>query len=221
MTKEKNQEIMVEEGAEKKSFFAKNWKWLACGGGVIALAAAFFCAKKFYFTPKAEADAVQASAVLYQDYNVYSEPQYAKLAADAQKVASSESGTKAGNTANLYAAIGYYNEGKYAEATKALEAYEACGSDIIDPAATAALGNCYACQKQYDKAVAKLVEAAEKSNSNAYSPIYYVQAGEIYELQLNDKAKALECYKKAKSYKAGIYEQNGTIDAYIERASAK
>lgn len=224
MTKEKM--TNVEEVVEEQSFFAKNWKKLSIGVGVVAVAALGFVGYKKLFSEPKE---LKASEVLAGSEQYMLQNQYDKaLAGDGQGSIGLEAtinqygGTDAGNLAQLYAGIAYYNEGKYDQAVKALESFKDCGDNVISPAAMAALGNCYACQKQYDKAVAKLEEAAKKADNASQSPLYLIQAGEIYEYSLNNKEKALECYKKvADNYKTSYQVQRGEIDKYIEHVSAK
>lgn len=90
---------------------------------------------------------------------------------------------------------------------------------MISPAALGALGNAYAHLNQLDKAVATLKKAAERADNNSLSPTFLIQAGEILESQ-NKKDEALKLYQtvKDKYFNSMQYQ---TIDAYIERASAK
>jgi tetratricopeptide (TPR) repeat protein len=123
--------------------------------------------------------------------------------------------TPSGNLANLYAGLCYAHTDKYEEAVKYLEAYDACGDIMISNAAIGTLGNCYAQLGQNDKAAATLVKAAKKANNTTLSPIYYLQAGQIYE-SLGKNAEALNCYETIKAnYPQSIY--SGEIVKYIER----
>lgn len=217
--------VNFEEVVKEKSFFEKNWKTLCAAlAAVIVLVCLFVGYKKLYAEPKEEA----ASEALATCHELYKQGNYEQaLNGDGQckgllSVANQYGGTEAGNLAQAYIGVCYYNLGKYDEAVKALEAFSPCSDTTISPAALAALGNSYACQKQYDKAVSKLVEAAEKANSCALSPVFLLQAGELYELALDNKAKAVECYKKVKeNYAASTQVKQGMVDAYIERASVK
>ena len=60
------------------------------------------------------------------------------------KVADDFSNTDAGNLANLYAGLCYAQLGKWTEAAKYLEQYDAQDDKMISPAAEGALGNAYA-----------------------------------------------------------------------------
>ena len=102
---------------------------------------------------------------------------------------------------------------------KFLEAYDGADDAMISPAAEAALGNAYAHLKQLDKAVTHLKKAAEKADNNSLSPTFLIQAGEILESQgKNDEALKMYQTVKEKYFNSMQYQ---TIDAYIERVSAK
>ena len=81
------------------------------------------------------------------------------------------------------------------------------------------MGNAYAHLNQLDKAVSTLKKAADQADNISLSPTFLVQAGEILESQ-GKKDEALKLYETVKSkYAYSMAAQ--TIDAYIERASAK
>ena len=135
------------------------------------------------------------------------------------KLADEYSSTAAGNLANLYAGLCNAQLGKWDAAVKFLEAYDGADDAMISPAAEAALGNAYAHLKQLDKAVTHLKKAAEKADNNSLSPTFLIQAGEILESQgKNDEALKLYQTVKEKYFNSMQYQ---TIDAYIERVSAK
>ncbi len=120
-----------------------------------------------------------------------------------------------GNLARLYAGLCYAHTDKAEEAVKYLEDYDACDDMMVSNAALGALGNCYAQMGQNEKAAATLLKAAKRADNNTLSPLYYLQAGQIYEA-LGNKDKALNCYETIKSnYPQSIQSQD--IDKYIER----
>lgn len=134
------------------------------------------------------------------------------------KLASELSGD-AGNLANLYAGLCYAQLDKWQEAVNYIEKFDTQDDQMISPAALGALGNAYAHLNQLDKAVSTLKKAAEKADNNSLSPTFLIQAGEILESQ-GKKDEALKLYQTIKSkYAYSMAYQ--TIDAYIERASAK
>lgn len=134
------------------------------------------------------------------------------------KIADEFSGTAAGNLANAYSGICYAQLGKYEDAVKYLDKFN--GKDqLVAPAILGTIGNCYAQMGQLDKAAATLIKAANRANSLSLSPIYLIQAGQIFEKQ-DKNAEAVEAYKQVKNKYANSY-QAMDIDKYIERASLK
>ena len=135
------------------------------------------------------------------------------------KLADEYSSTAAGNLANLYAGLCYAKLDKWEDAVKYLEKYDGADDQMISPAAEGALGNAYAHLNQLDNAVSHLKKAAEKADNNALSPTFLIQAGEILESQgKNDEALKLYQTVKEKYFNSMASQ---TIDAYIERVSAK
>lgn len=135
------------------------------------------------------------------------------------KLADEYSSTAAGNLANLYAGLCYAKLDKWEDAVKYLEKYDGADDQMISPAAEGALGNAYAHLNQLDKAVSHLKKAAEKADNKSLSPTFLIQAGEILESQgKNDEALKLYQTVKEKYFNSMASQ---TIDAYIERVSAK
>lgn len=123
--------------------------------------------------------------------------------------------TPSGNLARLYAGLCYAHTDKAEEAVKYLEDYDACDDMMVSNAALGALGNCYAQLNQNDKAASTLLKAAKRADNNTLSPLYFLQAGQIYEA-LGNKDKAMDCYETIKSdYPQSVQSQD--IDKYIER----
>ena len=133
-------------------------------------------------------------------------------------VADQFGGTDAGKLANAYAGICYAQLGQYENAVKFLDKFSA-DDQLVSPALMATMGNCYAQMGQLDKAAATLVKAADKASSHALSPIYLIQAGQIYE-KLGKNSEAVSAYTTVKEKYFNSY-QAMEIDKYIERASIK
>ncbi len=81
------------------------------------------------------------------------------------------------------------------------------------------IGNCYAEMGQLDKAAGTLLKAADKADSQALSPIYLIQAGQLFE-KLGKNSEAVKAYTLVKEKYFNSY-QSMDIDKYIERASIK
>lgn len=136
--------------------------------------------------------------------------------------------TDAGNIAKYQAGLCNYNLGKTKEAIKYLEDFDTKGDNTISAQALYTLANCYANDKQLDKAVSTFKDAAKTTEIPALCAEYLLQAGLILENQKKND-EALQIYKdiKEKYPTAPIcaqQEQNGAvldavIEKYIERLS--
>lgn len=123
--------------------------------------------------------------------------------------------TPSGNLARLYAGLCYAHTDKAEEAVKYLKDFDACDDAMVSNAAIAALGNCYAQLGQNEKAASTLLEAAKRANNTTLSPLFYLQAGQLFEA-LGNKDKALKCYETIKNDYPQSFQCND-IDKYIER----
>ena len=143
-------------------------------------------------------------------------------------IADKYSSTDAGNIAKYEAGICNFNLGKTKEAIKYLEDFSAQDDATVSAQALYALGNCYATDKQFDKAVSTFKKAAEATSVPALCAEYLFQAGLILENQKKNN-EALEVYQNIKKQyptapMCAQQERNGVlldavIDKYIERLS--
>ncbi len=186
-------------------------------GGILAVVIIALLTYQYYIVPRnAEAaDNIAAAEQLF-------------LAADYEKALNGDGAndgfiqiidkygsTPSGNLARLYAGLCYAHTDKPEEAVKYLEDFDACDDMMVSNAALGALGNCYAQIGQNEKAASTLLKAAERADNNTLSPLYYLQAGQIYEA-LGNTSKALDCYETIKSgYPQSVQAQD--ISKYIER----
>lgn len=142
------------------------------------------------------------------------------------KIADEYTFTDGANIARLQAGVCYFNKGEYKKAIEQLEKFSPKSDGSISANAIAALGDCYACDKQLDKAVEKFKEAAKKANNAGLSPVYLLKAAGILEKQ-NKKAEAHELYTSIKkdypefqlnttTVNEGVVS-GAEIDKYIER----
>ena len=133
-------------------------------------------------------------------------------------VADKYSSTDGGNLAKLYVGLAYAQQGKYEEAKKYLEKFDAQGDEMVSNMAKAALGNVYVSLGDKERGAKTLEQAAKDADNIVVSPISLIQAGEVYE-SLGKKEKALEMYTLVKNNYA-YSPQSGEIDKYIERVNA-
>ena len=219
----------VESANNKEDFFLKFKKQIIIGVVAILLVVAGAILYNAYVAGPREDKASTAIAKGEQYFNA---EQFDKaLNGDGAgyvgfvKIASDYSSTDAGNLANLYAGLSYFNLGKYTEAVTYLEKFSTKGDAMVSPTATAALANAYAQTGNIDKAISTLKKAADMADSNAddvnnsISPTFLLQAGKLLESQ-NKKDEALKLYQDIKKkYVNSSLVQSSEIDKYIERVS--
>jgi len=127
----------------------------------------------------------------------------------------------AANIATYLAGIAYYHINDYKKAISYLEDFSPKGDAGVSAMALYALANCYACDKQIDKAIASFKDAADEADNESLSPLCLIEAGKLLESQ-NKKADAHEIYEQVKrDYPRFGLTQGGMttseIDKYIER----
>ena len=215
--------LNVDEALSNSEAFLLKYKNLLIGivAAIIVIAGGIMAYKNFISEP----NELKASETIFKGEEYFRNAEYeTALNGDSLgyvgflKITDEFSGTKAGNLANAYTGLCYAQLGKYEDATKYLDKFNA-DDYMVAPAILGALGNCYAQMGQLDKAAATLLKAADKADSDALSPIFLLQAGEILE-KLGKNSEAINAYKQIKNKYATSY-QALNIDKYIERASIK
>ena len=219
----------VESANNKEDFFLKFKKQIIIGVVAILLVVAGAILYNAYVAGPRED---KASTAIAKGEQYFNEEQFDKaLNGDGAgyvgfvKIASDYSSTDAGNLANLYAGLSYFNLGKYTEAVTYLEKFSTKGDAMVSPTATAALANAYAQTGNVDKAISTLKKADDMADSkaddvnNSISPTFLLQAGKLLESQ-NKKDEALKLYQDIKKkYVNSSLVQSSDIDKYIERVS--
>lgn len=213
--------VDVEEAlSSSEAYIIKNKKTII---GVIIALVVIIGGYALYHNYIAEPKKQKASTMLAKGQEYFSMGQY-EIALNGDslnykgfaKIASEESGTDAANLANAYAGLCLAQTGKYEEAIPYLEKFS--GDDqMVAPSVKGALGNCYAHKGDLEKAASLLVEAANETDSHSLSPIFLLQAGEIYE-KLGKNEEAIKAYQTIKDKYFNSY-QAYEIDKYINRAS--
>jgi tetratricopeptide (TPR) repeat protein len=218
--KHKNESLNVEEAvSQSEEFLIKNKKTIITAiVAVVVIVVGAFLYKNFYSEPREE----KAQAALFKGQELFEQENFeVALNGDSVKyigfikVADQFSGTKAGNLANAYAGLCYAHLGEYEKALKYLDNFSA-KDDMASAAIIAATGNCYAQLDKPMKAVEYLKKAADKAESNALSPIFLQQAGDIL-MQQKAYDEALKVYNEIKDKYFQSY-QAMSIDKYIEKA---
>lgn len=145
-----------------------------------------------------------------------------------EKIIDKYSSTDAGNVAKYVAGACSYQLGKVKEAIKYLEDFSPKSDNTVSAQALFTLANCYAADKQLDKAVETFKKAAKATDVPALCSEYLFQAGIILEEQKKND-EALKLYQEIKTNYptaplCAQQEQNGVvldamIDKYIEKLS--
>ena len=204
--------------AQSASFVERNFKKLAYTIGVIlAVIIVSVLLHQYYVTPRnaAAADNIAVAEQLFLEGNYEKALNGDGTNAGFLQIIDEYGSTPSGNLARLYAGLCYVHTDKAEEAVKYLEDFDVCDDLMISNAAIAALGNCYAQLGQNDKAASTLLKAAKRADNNTLSPLFYLQAGQIFE-SLGKNSDALKCYETIKNnYPQSM--QSNDIDKYIER----
>ena len=229
MSQQKKALDINEALATSEAFFIKYRKWVIGGSITVLVLIAAWVGSMFYFEKQNELG--QYEITLGERYVQTGDWEKAVKGDGAtfkgyEKIARNYPCTDAANIAHLYCGLGYYNLGEYKKAISQLEDFSPKGDITVSANALAALGNAYVADKQLDKGVKYLKEAADHADNAALSPIYLLEAGQVLESQ-GKKAEANEVYVSIKkNYPESQLSQTGVqngkvigaeIDKYIER----
>ncbi len=125
--------------------------------------------------------------------------------------------TSAGNLAKAYAGICYFKMGENEKALDLLKSFS--GSDeMISPAITGLIGDCYVNMGNLKEGISYFEKAAKQANNEVISPAYLKKAGIAYE-NLKQYGDAVKAYTTIKEKYFNSMEASD-IDKYITRASA-
>lgn len=231
--KKKNQSLDVNDSLAKSEAFVIKYKKqiiTALVAIVVVVGGAF--AYIYGYSKPREDKAQELLGIVMQKYIMTQDFEHA-LAGEGktpglEKIANKYGSTDAGNLAKYEAGICNYQLGKTKQAIKYLEDFSTKGDATVSPQALFALANCYAADKQPDKAVETFKKAAKATDVPALCSEYLFQAGIILESQKKND-DALKIYQQIKedyptAPLCARQQQNGVvldamIDKYIERLS--
>ncbi len=188
---------IVEVKDHAQDFYQKHQKSILIGlVGTIFLVGGYLAYKYAYIEPK-EKDAVTA---MYQAEAQFAQDSFASALKNPgansegfEAIAENYGGTKAGNTAKLYAGICSLNLGKYEDAISYLEDYDA--NDDVTPAIKyGSLGDAYAESNQLDKALSSYEKASTCCENDFSVPFYLNKVGLLQFAQKNNEG-ALKTFK--------------------------
>lgn len=130
-------------------------------------------------------------------------------------IASSYSGTKAGNLANYYAGVSYLKLKKYDEAIASLSEFDS-NDELLGPVALGAIGDAFADIDQLDDALDYYEKAASKKDNDFTAPLFLYKAAQTA-MSLKEYSKAESLFTKIKE-KYSKSDQGRDIEKYINSA---
>jgi len=184
-------------------------------GGIFVLVIGYFAYIQFMWKP-----ANEKSKDSYWVGLNYASQDSTDLAIEVLKPAVKKfDGKVGGENAQFLLARQYMAKGEYKKALTELE-----GVDLEDTYLSAMAiglqGDCYSDMKKYEDAGEKYLEAAALNENEMTTPMYLYKAGLVYEKELKDFEKAVECYTKIKD-DYPTYASQKSIDKFVARASSK
>ena len=130
-------------------------------------------------------------------------------------IATTFSGTDAGNLANYYAGLSYLKLKQYDKAIDYLSKFSSSDA-LLGPTAIGAIGDAFADINQLEDALNYYENAANKTANNYSTPLFLHKAG-ITAMELKEFSKALSLFKKIKSEYPTSF-QGRKIEQYISSA---
>lgn len=183
-------------------------------GAVVAIVLLFLAYKNFIADPKNEASKAEiANGIMLVEQDS------TRLAIEEFEFIKSEyKGYQGGHIAQYALGNLYFEQGDYESALNELKNLKLEDTYLMT-LALGTQGDCYSELGDYQNAVKKYIQAAERVENEITSPMFYFKAGLNAE-EAGDFAKAAEFYKKIKDNYTSFSNQKG-IDKYITRAENK
>lgn len=219
-TKEKGT-VEVEELVSKSELFIETYSKKIISGiiALIVVVGAIFAYRQLYSLPRQQ----KASAALFKGEQYFARDSF-QLALNGngadydgfEAIIKEYGSTDAGNLAKAYAGICYAKLGENEKALNYLKSFSA-SDNMISPAVTIALGDCYVNMNNTKEGIKCFEKAAKDANNVVLAPIALKKAGIAYE-SLKQYKEAVKVYTTIKEQYFNSMEA-ADIDKYITRAS--
>ena len=219
-TKEKGT-VEVEELVSKSELFIETYSKKIISGiiALIVVVGAIFAYRQLYSLPRQQ----KASAALFKGEQYFARDSF-QLALNGngadydgfEAIIKEYGSTDAGNLAKAYAGICYAKLGENEKALNYLKSFSA-SDNMISPAVTIALGDCYVNMDNTKEGIKCFEKAAKDANNVVLTPIALKKAGIAYE-SLKQYKEAVKVYTTIKEQYFNSMEA-ADIDKYITRAS--
>lgn len=207
----------VEETLTKtEQFLEENYRALLIGLGVIIVLVVMVWLGKMYQSKRND----EAQSQMYQAER-YMEMDSLALALNGDgnylgflDIANDYKLTNTGNLARYSAGMCYLHLGEYENAIEFLDKYSR-KDKVLGSLAIGATGDAYVELGDLEKGISKYLEAADFAENSFNTPLFWMKAAEIYELDGNF-AEALKLYERIEiNYPEST--EGTTIDKYIAR----
>ena len=219
-TKEKGT-VEVEELVSKSELFIETFSKKIISGiiALIVVVGAIFAYRQLYSLPRQQ----KASTALFKGEQYFARDSF-QLALNGngadydgfEAIIKEYGSTDAGNLAKAYAGICYAKLGENEKALNYLKSFSA-SDNMISPAVTIALGDCYVNMDNTKEGIKCFEKAAKDANNVVLAPIALKKAGIAYE-SLKQYKEAVKAYTTIKEQYFNSMEA-ADIDKYITRAS--
>lgn len=224
-TKEKDtsKELEVEQIVSKsEQFIENNSKKIVYGIiAVLLVIGAVFGFKHGYLMPKEK----KAAAAIFKGEQYFAKDSF-NLALNGngadyegfEAIIDQYGSTPSANLAKAYAGICYFKMGENEKALDMLKSFSD-KDDMISPAITGLIGDCYVNMGNIKEGISYFEKAAKQADNEVVSPVYLKKAGIAYE-NLKQYSDAVKAYTTIKEKYFNSMEASD-IDKYITRASVE
>jgi len=221
MSTEKQTENVVELSQLDKllNWYEENANKVNIAVGVLLVFVLAIIAYKNWYQPKQE---LAAQNAIFKAQYWFEQDSIAKALNDPTNgfltVADDYGSTKAGNLANYYAGLSYYNLGDFANAEKYLAKFNPKGDQILGGLAIATLADAQMENNKQEAALKNYKKAANFSANEASSPFLLLKAGMAFDYTGNSK-EALTFFTKLKNDFPNSIEAN-EAEKYLGKIEA-
>ena len=220
---EKNDTLMNagERWSRIENYANENKKMMTTISIIVVVLIGAFVTFKYWYIPSQEQDAEMAMSKAQTFFEADSVTMAIKGAGGNlgfQDIADQYGLTPAGQLANYYLGLCYYQKKDYQKAIDNLEKFDA--HDVLVSANAAGVeGDAEMQLNNIDKAIEYYMEAVKRSDNDYTAPLYMKDAAQAYEVK-GDYTNALNLYQTIKT-QYSTYAEANDIDKYIARAQAK
>jgi tetratricopeptide (TPR) repeat protein len=210
-----------EKWSRFENYAIEHQKTMSALAIAVILLVAGFVTFKYWYIPSQEQDAETAMSRA-QNYFAADSVNKAIKGDGAnlgfQDIADQYGWTPAGQLANYYLGLCYYQKKDYQQAIDNLEKFNA--HDVLVSANSSGVeGDAEMQLNNTDKAIEYYLEAVKKSDNDYTAPMYLKKVAQDYEIK-GDYTNALNIYQTIKT-QYYTYAEATDIDKYIARAEAK